>query len=71
MYVIEKHDGKQILTEEQIETRGGPLYRLLAIDDRPLALDQWRGGANCHQKCDRQSRFCTLMFVSHSACPDG
>ncbi|MGA9965502.1 MAG: hypothetical protein WBQ10_09890 [Terriglobales bacterium] len=40
MYVIEKHDGKQILTEEQVETREGPLYRLLAIDGRPLELDQ-------------------------------
>jgi hypothetical protein len=40
MYVIEKHDGKQILTEEQVETREGPLYRLLAIDGRPLERDQ-------------------------------
>jgi len=36
MYMIEKQDGKQILTEEQVETRDGPLYRLLAIDGRPL-----------------------------------
>ena len=36
MYVIEKQDGKQTLTEEQVETKDGPLYRLLAIDGRPL-----------------------------------
>jgi hypothetical protein len=40
MYVIEKQDGKQILTEEQVETGDGPLYRLLAIDGRPLQPDQ-------------------------------
>jgi hypothetical protein len=40
MYVIEKQDGKQTLTEEQVETRDGPLYRLLAIDGRPLDPDQ-------------------------------
>jgi hypothetical protein len=36
MYVIHKQDGKQTLTEEQVETRDGPLHRLLAIDGRPL-----------------------------------
>jgi hypothetical protein len=36
MYVIEKKDGKQTLTEEQVETQDGPIYRLLAIDGRPL-----------------------------------
>lgn len=36
MYVINKQDGKQTLTEEQVETKGGPLHRLLAIDGRPL-----------------------------------
>jgi len=36
MYVIEKQDGKQTLTEKQVETKEGPLYRLLAIDGRPL-----------------------------------
>jgi hypothetical protein len=40
MYVIEKQDGKQTLTEEQVETKEGPLYRLLAIDGRPLDPDQ-------------------------------
>jgi hypothetical protein len=40
MYVIEKKDGKQTLTEEQAETKDGPLYRLLAIDGRPLDPDQ-------------------------------
>jgi len=42
MYVIEKQDGKQILTEEQVDTGDGPLYRLLAIDGRPLQPDQRR-----------------------------
>jgi hypothetical protein len=36
MYLIEKQDGSQTLTEEQIETKDGPLYRLLAVDGRPL-----------------------------------
>jgi hypothetical protein len=36
MYTIEKRDGKQILTEAQVETQYGPLDRLLAIDSRPL-----------------------------------
>jgi hypothetical protein len=36
MYLIEKHDGKQTLTEEQVETKDGPLYRLVAIAGRPL-----------------------------------
>jgi hypothetical protein len=35
MYVIEKRDGNQSLTEEQVETKSGPLYRLLAIDGKP------------------------------------
>jgi len=42
MYVIEKQDGKQTLTEEQVETKDGPLYRVLAIDGRPLDPDQRR-----------------------------
>ena len=40
MYLIEKQDGKQTLTEEQVETKDGPLHRLLAIDGRPLDPDQ-------------------------------
>jgi hypothetical protein len=40
MYTIEKQDGKQTLTEEQVETRDGPLYRLVAIDGRPLEPNQ-------------------------------
>ena len=36
MYQIEKQDGKQTLTEEQVETKDGPLYRVLAIDGTPL-----------------------------------
>lgn len=40
MYVIKKQDGKQTLTEQQVETKAGPLYRLLAIDGRRLDPDQ-------------------------------
>jgi hypothetical protein len=36
MYAIEKQDGKRTLTEEQVETKDGPLYRVIAIDGRPL-----------------------------------
>jgi hypothetical protein len=40
MYQIEKQDGKQMLTEEQVETKDGPLYRVIAIDGTPLSPDQ-------------------------------
>lgn len=40
MYVIDKREGKQTLTEEQVETKDGPLYRVLAIDGTPLNPDQ-------------------------------
>ena len=40
MYMIAKREGKQTLTEEQVETKNGPLYRLLAIDGIPLDPDQ-------------------------------
>jgi hypothetical protein len=42
MYLIEKRDGKQTLTEEQVETKDGPLYRVLAIDGKPLDPGQRR-----------------------------
>ena len=35
MYLIDKRVGKQTLTEERVDTRDGPFYRLLAIDDTP------------------------------------
>jgi hypothetical protein len=38
--MIEKRAGKQTLTEVQVETKEGPLYRLLAIDGTALSLDQ-------------------------------
>lgn len=38
--MIEKRAGKQTLTEVQVETKDGPLYRLLAIDGTALNLDQ-------------------------------
>jgi hypothetical protein len=38
--MIEKRAGKQTLTEVQVETKEGPLYRLLAIDGAALTLDQ-------------------------------
>lgn len=40
MYLINKREGKHTLTEEQVETKDGPLYRLLAIDGAPLNPDQ-------------------------------
>jgi hypothetical protein len=39
-YMIEKRAGKQTLTEAQVETKEGPLYRLLAIDGATLNPDQ-------------------------------
>ena len=42
MYTIEKRDGKQTNTEEQVDSKDGPLYRLLAIDGQPLNPDQRR-----------------------------
>jgi hypothetical protein len=38
--VIEKRAGKQTLTEMQVETKEGPLYRLLAIDGTALNREQ-------------------------------
>ena len=38
--LIEKRAGKQTLTEVQVETKDGPLYRLLAIDGTGLNSDQ-------------------------------
>jgi hypothetical protein len=40
MYVIDKREGRQNLTEEQVDTKDGPFYRLLAIDGTPLDPDQ-------------------------------
>jgi len=40
MYVIEKRVGTQSLTEEQVETKSGPVYRVLAMDGIPLTPDQ-------------------------------
>ena len=40
MYLIDKREGTQTLTEEQVETKDGPLYRVLAIDGTPLDPDQ-------------------------------
>jgi hypothetical protein len=36
IWMIEKRVGKETLTEEQVETRDGPIYRLLAIDGAAL-----------------------------------
>jgi hypothetical protein len=36
MYLIDKREGKQTFTEEQVDTKDGPFYRLLAIDGAPL-----------------------------------
>ena len=40
MYVVEKREGKQSITEEQVETPNGPLYRVLALEGIPLTPDQ-------------------------------
>lgn len=40
MYLIDKREGTQTLTEEQVETKDGPVYRVLAIDGTPLNPDQ-------------------------------
>lgn len=40
MYAIEKRVGNQSLTEEQVETRNGPVYRVLAMDGIALTPDQ-------------------------------
>ncbi len=40
MYVIDKREGKQVLTEEQVDSKDGPLYRVFAIDGTPLNPDQ-------------------------------
>ena len=40
MYVVDKREGNQSLTEEQVETKNGPLYRLVALDGTPLTPDQ-------------------------------
>jgi hypothetical protein len=40
IYLIDKREGKQILTEEQVDTKDGPLYRVLAIDGTPLTTEQ-------------------------------
>jgi hypothetical protein len=38
--MVEKRAGKQTLTEVQVETKEGPLFRLLAIDGTALNSDQ-------------------------------
>jgi hypothetical protein len=40
MYLIDKREGKQTLREEQVDTKDGLLYRVLAIDGIPLNPDQ-------------------------------
>jgi hypothetical protein len=42
IFMIEKQSGKQTLTEVQVETKDGPLFRLLAIDGAALSADQRR-----------------------------
>ena len=39
-YVVGKREGRQTLTEEQVETKDGPIYRLVAIDGTPLKPDR-------------------------------
>jgi hypothetical protein len=42
IYNLEKRAGKQTLTEVQVESKDGPLYRLLAIDGTALNPDEQR-----------------------------
>jgi hypothetical protein len=42
IYNLEKRAGKQTLTELQVESKDGPLYRLLAIDGTALNPDEQR-----------------------------
>jgi hypothetical protein len=39
-YLIDKREGKQIIREEQVDTKDGPLYRVLTINGTPLDHDQ-------------------------------
>ncbi|HYL92287.1 MAG TPA: hypothetical protein VEW69_03925 [Alphaproteobacteria bacterium] len=39
-YTVAKRVGQQTLTEEQIDTKDGPIYRVLAIDGAPLDQNQ-------------------------------
>jgi hypothetical protein len=39
-YRVEKRVDGHMLTEEQVDTLAGPVYRLLAIDGKPLNTDQ-------------------------------
>jgi hypothetical protein len=40
LYQIDKRDGGQTLAEEQVDTKDGPLYRVLAINGMPLNSEQ-------------------------------
>jgi hypothetical protein len=42
MYLVAKREGNQTLTEEQVDTKDGPLFRVLAIDGAPLNPEQRR-----------------------------
>jgi hypothetical protein len=42
LYKIDKRDGQQTLTEEQVDTSDGPLFRLVAIDGKPLSPEERR-----------------------------
>jgi hypothetical protein len=39
-YLIDRRDGVHTLTEEQVDTRDGPIFRMIAIDGAPLSQDQ-------------------------------
>jgi hypothetical protein len=40
MYLLTKQEGPHTLTEEQVDTKDGPLYRVLAVDGTPLNAEQ-------------------------------
>jgi len=40
LYLIDKREGRQTFTEQQVDTKEGPIYRVLAIDGAPLNSNQ-------------------------------
>lgn len=45
-YMVKKRVGNQMLTEEQVDTKGGPVYRLVAINGKTLNAGQRQSEAN-------------------------
>ena len=56
MYQIYKRDGKQTLTEEQVDTSDGPLFRVIAIDGEPLNSGRATAGRRSHRSLLRDPK---------------